>query len=312
MKKTIRNFNRMWKNGIVKSFRLPHIFLPLVIFFSIVLSLGSSVFVAYNFSKHIIAKFENKINIVVLLNRKISSEIEEKTVAQIKARPDVKEIVYSTQKEVLEDFKLKHKDDPVSLSSLSELSENPFGAEIVVSAYDSKNYEVISKEILDMNKLYIDDKGVIPPVKYTTYEEHKVPIDSFANMLNKGSLVASLIAISLAIVLLFTLYLALKFANQGEKEEMKIMKLVGASSMLTVGPTAVMGMLAGLIGSIISILLLYFLTQNITPYTLAFDNFNAFTWYIKNIKLFLIGNISFGLLFGFVGSILAVSRFLRN
>jgi cell division protein FtsX len=312
MKKTIRNFNRMWKNGIVKAFRLPHIFIPLIIFFGLVLTLGSSVFVSYNFSKHIIAKFEDKINIVVYFNKKTSNEIQEKTVAQIKSRPDIKETIYQTQKEVLEDFKLKHKDDPVTLQALSEISENPFGASLVVSAYDPKNYEVISKEIKDINKLYIDEKGAISPIENITYEEHKVAIDTFANMLNKGSLVAFLVAMALAVVLLFTLYLALRFANQGEKEEMKIMKLVGASSMLTVGPTAVMGMLAGFFGAIISILSLYFITQNITPYTLAFDNFNAFTWYIKNIKLFLIGNFSFGLLFGFVGSILAVSRHLRK
>ena len=60
-----------------------------------------------------------------------------------------------------------------------------------------------------------------------------------------------------------------------------------------------------------TIITMYFLTQNITPYTLAFDSFNAFTWYIKNIKLLLIGNIGFGLLFGFIGSILAVRRYLK-
>jgi cell division transport system permease protein len=310
MKKTIRNFNRMWKNGIVKAFRLPQIFIPLIIFFTLVLTLGSSVFISYNFSKHVIAKFEDKINIVVYFDKKTSTEIEEKTVAQIKERNDVKSVIYQTQKEVLEDFKIKHKDDPVTLQALGEISENPFGASLVVFAHDPKSYEVISKEIQDINKIYESEKGIVKPIESITYAEHKVAIDSFSNMLNKGSITAIIIAIALAIVLLFTLYLALRFANQGEKEEMKIMKLVGASSLLTVGPTAVMGMLAGFFGAILTVIALYFVTQNITPYTLAFDNFNAFTWYIKNIQLFLIGNISFGLLFGFVGSILAVRRYL--
>jgi cell division transport system permease protein len=312
MKKTIRNFNRMWKSGIVKAFRIPQIFIPLIIFFALVLSLGSSVFVAYNFSKHIIAKFEDKINIVVYFDKKTSVEVEEKTVAQIRERKDIKSVVYQTQKEVLEDFKIKHKDDPVTLQALSEISENPFGGSLVVFAYDPKSYEVISKEIQDINKIYEAEKGIVPPVESVTYTDHKVAIDNFSNMLNKGSITALIIAIALAIVLLFTLYLALRFANQGEKEEMKIMKLVGASSMLTVGPTAVVGMMAGFLGAIISIIALYFITQNITPYTLAFDNFNAFTWYIKNMKMFLLGNILFGILFGFIGSVLAVRRYLAK
>jgi cell division protein FtsX len=71
-----------------------------------------------------------------------------------------------------------------------------------------------------------------------------------------------------------------------------------------------MGMLSGLIGAILSIVALYFFAQNITPYTTAFDNFNAFTWYIQNIKLFITGTLSFGIAFGLVGSLLAVRRYL--
>jgi cell division transport system permease protein len=310
MKKFLRNFNRMWKAGFVKSIRLPQIFIPLSIFFALVLTLGSSVFVAYNFSKHTIENFEDRINIVIYFDRKTNTEFEQQVLAQIKARPDVKKVEYKTGKEVLDDFKLKHQDDPITLQALNEISENPFGSSVVVFANNPKSYEVIAKEIEDMNIPFVEDKQ-ISPIENVTYKEHKTAIDSFANVLNKGSLIALIITVALAIILLFTLYLALRFATQGDKEEIKIMRLVGASSMLTVGPTSIMGMLSGLIGAIIAIISMYFLTQNITPYTLAFDSFNAFTWYIKNIKLLLIGNIGFGLLFGFIGSILAVRRYLK-
>jgi cell division protein FtsX len=88
------------------------------------------------------------------------------------------------------------------------------------------------------------------------------------------------------------------------------MKLVGAPTMLMIGPTTVMGILSGLLGAFFSLFILYFLAQQMTPYTMSFSGFDLMSWYVKNIQYFMLFTVSFGFIIGFLGSILAIRRHL--
>jgi cell division protein FtsX len=129
-------------------------------------------------------------------------------------------------------------------------------------------------------------------------------------MLKRGEVIFSIILILVSLALLFIVYLALRFATQGDREEIKVMKLVGASNMLMIGPTAVMGITAGIIGGILSLFVLYFLAREMTPYTNSFSNFNLLMWYIKYLPYFIGFSLGFGIIIGFCGSVLAVRRHL--
>ena len=308
MKKTYRNFTRVWKSGLTKSIRMMHIFLPLVLFFSIVISFFGAFFFGYGVVTTLIKDFENKLNIVVYFDRRVSQDYIDKIVLQIQDRPDVSQIEYISPMQALETFKERHKDEQLTLQALQEAGENPFGSSVVVFAKDPTQYGIINADLQQINANYQDD--AIKPVEEISYENHKVAIDKFAKMLKKGEVIFSIILILISIVLLFIVYLGIRFATQGDREEIKVMKLVGASTMLMVGPTTVMGILAGLSGAIISLFMLYFLAQQMTPYTVSFSGFNLLTWYIRNIQYFIVFTIAFGVIIGFFGSLLAIRRHL--
>ncbi len=308
MKKFYRNFTRVWKTGATKSMRMMHIFLPLSLFFTIVITFSGTFFFAYGMVSHLIRDFESKLNIVVYLNRTINQTHIDEVTTEIQTNINVAQIEFISANQALEEFKGKHKDDALTMEALAETGTNPFGASIVVFAKDPTKYEVLAKDFANINDKFKTD-GIVP-VDDISYEKHKVAIDRFAKMLQKGEIIFAIVLIIVSLVLLFIVYIAIRFATQGDKDEIKVMRLVGAPTMLMVGPTTVMGILSGALGAIMALFALYFLALQITPYTLAFGGFNVLTWYIKHIQYFIIFTVTFGIIIGFFGSLLAVRRYL--
>lgn len=308
MKKFYRNFTRVWKTGFTKSFRMLHIFLPLVLFFTMVISFSGSFFFAYGMATDLIKNFQDKLNIVVYFDRRASQDNIDEVVQSIKSMSTVSQTEYIDEKKSLENFKIKHKDEPATMEALDEAGGNPFGASLVVFAKQASDYKQINYDVIKLNNNFSNEK--VLPIEDISYENHKVAIDKFANMLHKGEVIFTIILILVSILLVFIVYLALKFATQSDKEEIKVMKLVGAPTMLMAGPTAVMGIGAGVLGGLLSLILLYFLAREMTPYTLSFSNFNLVSWFIQHILYFIGFNVIFGFVIGFLGSILAIRKYL--
>ncbi len=308
MQKFYRNFTRVWKTGFTKAFRMLHIFFPLVLFFTIVITLSGTFFFGYGLINSLVKNFESKLNIVVYFDRRVSEDYVKKIVQDIQTRKDVLQVEYITPKQAIEAFKEKHKSDSLTIQALNETGSNPFGASLVVFAKNPSFYQAINDDIQKINQQYKDD--TIKPIEEISYTSHKVAIERFAKMLKKGEIIFSIILVSVSLILLFIVYLALRFATQGDREEIKVMKLVGAPTMLMVGPTTVMGIAAGVLGAILSLFLLYVIAHQMTPFTLSFTSFSLLTWYIENFKYFIVTTLAFGASIGFCGSLLAVRRHL--
>jgi cell division transport system permease protein len=244
----------------------------------------------------------------VYLDRRINQSYIDQVTTDVQTNSLVSQIEFISANQALEEFKAKHKDDPLTLEALSETGTNPFGASVVVFAKDPTKYSQLHEDFSKLNAKYTD--STVKPIEDISYEKHKIAIDKFAKMLQKGEVIFAIILILVSIVLLFIVYLALRFATQGDRDEIKVMKLVGAPTLLIVGPTTVMGILSGILGAILALFILYFLAREIAPYTMSFAGFNVLGWYIKNIQYFIIFTVSFGVIIGFFGSLLAIRRHL--
>jgi cell division protein FtsX len=308
MKKFYRNFVRVWRSGFTKSLRMMHIFLPLILFFTIVITFSGAFFFVYGMATELIHNFESKLNVVVYFDRKAEKSDIDAVLQKIQEREDISQVEFITPTQALEAFKEKHANEKATLEALAETGDNPFGASVVVFAKHPTAYQAINTDLLKVNEEFKD--SAVAPIEDISYENHKVAIDRFGKMLQKGEVIFTIILILVSIVLLFIVYLALRFATQSDREEIKVMKLVGAPTMLMIGPTAVMGISSGILGGILSLFFLYFLAREMTPYTLSFSGFNLILWYFKHLPYFVGFNVLFGVIIGFCGSILAVRRHL--
>lgn len=309
MSKFFRTLQRSIKAGFVKFSRLYYISLPLSFFFGLVIILGGLLAFANGFTAHLANSINNRVNIVVYFDRQSPDDLTKEIVGKIEENALVKRVDFSSRERNLEVFKERNKDNPVTMQALSEVGANPFGASLVVFAKDTRNYESINNSLLSLKETYTSDQG-ITPIESITYEENKAAISQLSSMLSKGK--AALFALMLVLggILFFVLFLAQRLASQYDREEIKIMRIVGAPTILTIGPSAIVGALAGFVGSILALFALYFIALKSKAYTDVFDNFDMLYWYTNNINQFVLYTILSATLVGFVFSLIAARRHL--
>jgi cell division protein FtsX len=310
MQKFIRTLNRSVKSGFVKFSRMYYISLPLTFFFTLIITLCGLLAFIFGFSSHLTQTLNNRINIVVYFDRNASDNLALEISNKIKERPDVRKINFVDSAMALQTFKERHAEDGSTMQALTEIGTNPFGSSVVVYANDTRQYQSLVNEIKNIGDSY-KNKDNISPIEDINYEEHKLAIERFASMLRKGEAALTALITALAVILSFVLYLALRLATQADREEIRVMKLVGAPGLLILGPSAIMGALAGILGGTLSLFILYFMAKRASLYTTAFDNFDLLYWYTNNINSFIFYIFIFGILSGFIGSLLAVKRHLK-
>jgi cell division transport system permease protein len=94
------------------------------------------------------------------------------------------------------------------------------------------------------------------------------------------------------------------------QDELEIYRIVGATPGFTKTPFYIEGVLQGIIATFFTMLLLYFfvfMSKKVMPAPLV----SILTWDISEIVAFAFGILGSGILFGWLGSWLALRRFLR-
>jgi cell division transport system permease protein len=230
---------------------------------------------------------------------------------KLEALPEVKSVEYESREQTLENFKLKHANDQITLQGLEELNDNPFGASLNIKAKEPSQYESIANFLDEENILSSDGKNIIDQNTYSK-NENKVAIDKLSRVMDSAERLGWVISLTLVLVSMVITFNTIRLAIYISKEEISVMQLVGASKNYVKGPFVVTGVLVGLISGLITTLLFlpicYWLgntTQNF------FIGLNIFTYYIHNfleIALIIIGS---GVMIGAVASFLAVRRYLK-
>jgi cell division transport system permease protein len=214
--------------------------------------------------------------------------------------PEVKSVTYISQDEALTTFKERHSNDYLTLQALDELGDNPLGASLNVKAKDPSQYD----SALSKGSLTIIDK--------IDYHQNKVVIDRLTSIITgaqKLGFVVSLIFILISIVITFsTIRLIIYMA----RDEIQVMRLVGAGSKYIRGPFIVSGMLVGISASILTILLFLPISIWLGNQMTDFIGVNLFSYYKSNFFQLFIIMLGSGILLGSISSTFAVARYLRK
>lgn len=104
----------------------------------------------------------------------------------------------------------------------------------------------------------------------------------------------------------------IRLAIYTSREEIAIMRLVGASNMFIRGPFMLQGIMYGFIAGLLSLFLFYPLLIWIGPRTETFFEINLLTYYVQNFGPIFGILVGIGIVLGLVSSTLAVARYLRT
>ncbi len=223
--------------------------------------------------------------------------------------PEVKETKYVSAEEALKIFRERHKDNYPTIQALEEISINPLGGYLNIKAKDVGQYENIADFLKSDSALIKGSQNIIDKVNYY---QNKIVIERL-NKIIKGAekfgLILAFIFISLSVAITLNTIRLTIFIS---REEIGIMRLVGASRTRVRGPFLFEGFLYGAISSIITMLIFfpasYWLGKNMTD----FLGVNLFT-YFKEHFFEIFGMILFvGVALSMFSSLIAIRRYLKK
>lgn len=214
---------------------------------------------------------------------------------------------FISKEEALDQFKQAHRDDDLILKSLEEVGENPLEASLVIKAVRTEDYEGISD--------YLSNDRFSDTIHKIDFQENKDVIDRLvriASTIRKGGMVVGGAFVIIAILVVFN---TVRLAIYTHKEEIGIMKLVGATNWFIRGPFLLEGVLYGIIGAAITLALLYPIIQAANPKITAFfdgQSLDMVQFFTQNMLWIAGGMIALGVLLGIISSSIAVGRYLRK
>src|SRR4030042_4425101 len=269
-----------------------------------VISLVTMLFLLKPVSDILIGNVQKRVDVSVYLKEDVNTDQIMELRSELSKIPEVKEINYVSKEEALETFIEMHKDDPVLIESLTEVGYNPFLASLNIKAWEASQYEQVA------NFLESDSfQNLIDKVAYYQRKPVIEKVFALANGVNKVGFFLGIIFGAIAVLLFFN---TVRIAIHSSKEEISIMRLVGASNWFIRGPFLVQGVIVGFIAVIITLLITfcfsYFLNSKIM--SLA-PEINLWEIFISNLLILLLIQLATGVGLGIISSYIAVRKYLK-
>jgi cell division transport system permease protein len=297
---TKAGFVGFWRNAYVS---LASIFVLMVVLFVI----GATMFVDQLLTTSLSA-LQSKVDInVYFVPTAPTSEIEAIRDA-VSALPDVASVKYTTRDEALANFRAKYSNNEITMQALNELDDNPLGANIAIQAKELAQYESISQFLEEQRISASPQNPVIETVNYARNKEAIDTLNSIMDAVQRSSSIITLVLILAAILITFN---TIRLAIYTAREEISIMRLVGASNMFIRGPFLLQGIMYGFVAGVLSLIIWYPIMIWLGPRTETFFEFNVFTYFVNDFAYIFAVIIGTGIVLGFISSALAIARYLR-
>lgn len=223
------------------------------------------------------------------------------TAIEDKVRNDdsVLAIMYQSKAQALEIMKEQFGDEAYILEGLEE--ENPLPNSYIIQLNDIEHADRVVDSVKSMDG--------VEKVRY--YKEIIDKLMVFANYIRLGGLIVIGILIFVSV---FIISNTIKITVSARKREINIMKYVGATNGYIRGPFIIEGVLFGLIGAILSILIVYkgyeyfYQSVNEKLYLLVTANLVSPASIVNDVIIIF---VAIGVGIGALGSLVSLKRFLN-
>ncbi len=206
--------------------------------------------------QHMLKEAEALISITVFFDDGLEEDRILEIGTSIGKRVEVAELIYTSAEEAWEDFKIVYFKGNEDLAR-AFADDNPLS--------DSSSYEIFLNDIT-MQEAMVTYLESIDGVRQVNRSE------TTANSLTDFGMLLGYVSAAIIIILLaVAIFLISNTVTVGitvRKEEISIMKLIGATDHFVKAPFLIEGILIGLVGAIIPLVALYYLYNNVVIYIL--------------------------------------------
>ncbi|MEK9152775.1 MAG: permease-like cell division protein FtsX [Patescibacteria group bacterium] len=176
--------------------------------------------------------------------------------------PEVKDVEYVSPARAMERFSAAHKNDDSVLASLGELQGNPLGATLIVKARSIDSYPKIMAAL--------DQPAYASIVEDKNFDDREAVIErigSISNRIETAGVVVSLLFVGITLLIVLN---TIRMSIYTRRDEIAIMRLVGASNTFIRSPFYVEALLWSLLAVLLTVALVLPGAQLARPFLEAF------------------------------------------
>jgi cell division transport system permease protein len=187
---------------------------------------------------------EDKIDVTVFFKPDTNEALVKQARFFIGDLPQVKTVELLAPDQALEQFKQRHANDKEVLDALAELDKNPLGATVRIVARKTSDYPFIMETL--KNPQFAD------AIESKSYDDHAASIDRVRSLADNARLLGSGLIAVFTLIGILIVFNTVRVAIYTQREEIGIMRLVGASSTFIRTPFVVQGLMLAAIAVLIT------------------------------------------------------------
>jgi len=257
---------------------------------------------------HTIAQITERIDVSVYLKDSIDEAQGRAFAEKLQSQPNVERVTYLSKEQALERYREQNANNPEVLNAINE-TDNPLPATIQIKPRDLDKIEDI-RNFLNQS----ENAAFWGDVSYR--DDRKEAIDRIAhatNLLQRAGLAAVVVFAVISMLIIFN---TIQMAIFNRRDELTIMRLLGATTWYIRGPFVVETVIYGILSAIISVVIINALfvaassalqatSLGLLDINYSAEYFRGNFWGLLTVQLVL------GILIGAVSSIIATRRYLK-
>lgn len=252
----------------------------------------------------------SKVDVSVFLKDSVTEAQGKELTAKIKQQPSVQSVEYLSKEQALAAY-VKQNANNQALSAAATLSNNPIPATIHVKPKELKQLGALKNYLTSPANLALQTEG---SPSYSG--DRQKAIDNITKATEALRMIGFIAVIVFAVVSALIIFNTIQMAIFNRRDEIQIMRLLGASSSYIRGPFIVESIIYGVLSAVISVLIINatFAASSgaLQASSLGLLDINYASQYFTDHFLRFLGmQIVVGMLIGAVSSFIATRRYLK-
>lgn len=271
----------------------------------IVLFMTSSLFFLRGISSSILAQLEEAVDVSVYFSDAVPEEEILQAQDTVRGMPEVLEAAYVSKEDAYEKFVERHSRDEVILRSLEELGQNPLLPSLDIRAHRPDQYELIAERL--------EQSVFAPSIQEVDFHDRRAVIERVTVISEGIRWGAASVSIVLAVIAVLVAFNTIRLTIYASREEIEIMRLVGASNGHIRGPFLVQGAIVGIIAALLALALTAALALVLSPQLeIVLSGFSLWRFFLSSAPLLFGVQLLVGIGLGLASSVIAIGRYLRG
>lgn len=258
-----------------------------------------------------ITQINAKIDVSIYLADSTTVDQANKMMEELRKLPEVKQVSYVSKDQALAIFRAGNSTN-VALQQAINQTGNPLPASIKIMPRDPSNIASIERFIKQPSNVALED----PQNPSSYHGDQKAAVDKIAHATSIMRRAGIIAVIVFAVISMLIIFNTIQMAIFNRRDELTIMRLLGASTGFIRGPFVVESIMYGIFSALISIALIDILfvasSSALHASSLGLLDINYSNSYFHDHFWMLLGmQLGVGVLIGAGSSILATRRYLK-